>query len=139
MDPDYFVLDTFRVPGLNTLMQLPSPPTMIACMTTFCIEAIRKMPEYWWLRYSYLRRLFLQGVARAYGKSDDVFVNGRPAREYLRPLQVLRLVQRCRAEHASGGVVRRSRRAVLAPPPLRFYSTTGQQDTSDCGAKANSA
>lgn len=76
MDPDYFVLDTFRVPGLNTLMQLPSPPTMIACMTTFCIEAIRKMPEYWWLNYAPAHALFRQarrgkrGRGREWGESS---------------------------------------------------------------------
>jgi len=90
VDPDYFVLDTFRVPGLNTLMQLPSPPTMIACMTTFCIEAIRKMPEYWWLNYAPAHALFRQGLATSYGQFDHIFVNGDQSAAYLRPMTVLR-------------------------------------------------
>ncbi|EOD15396.1 hypothetical protein EMIHUDRAFT_103357 [Emiliania huxleyi CCMP1516] len=88
VDPDYFVLDTFRVPGLNTLMQLPSPPTMIACMTTFCIEAIRKMPEYW-LAPPPLAAC-PQGLATSYGQFDHIFVNGDQSAAYLRPMTVLR-------------------------------------------------
>mmetsp|Transcript_4830 Transcript_4830/g.15448 ORF Transcript_4830/g.15448 Transcript_4830/m.15448 type:complete len:567 (-) Transcript_4830:465-2165(-) len=90
VDPDYFVLDTFRVPGLNSLLRLAKPPTMIACMTTFCIEAIRKMPEYWWLNYAPVHQLFLQGLATAYGQFDHIFVNGEQSAKYLQPLRVLR-------------------------------------------------
>jgi hypothetical protein len=88
VDPDYFVLDTFRVPGLNSLLRMAQPPTMIACMTTFCIEAIRKMPEYWWLNYHPAHRLFLQGLATAYGQFDHIFVNGPKSAAYLAPLRV---------------------------------------------------
>jgi hypothetical protein len=88
VDPDYFVLDTFRVPGLNSLRRLPQQPTMIACITTFCIEAIRKMPEYWWLNYAPVHRLFLQGLATAYGQFDHIFVNGEQSAAYLKPLRV---------------------------------------------------
>mmetsp|Transcript_4832 Transcript_4832/g.15465 ORF Transcript_4832/g.15465 Transcript_4832/m.15465 type:complete len:628 (-) Transcript_4832:465-2348(-) len=88
VDPDYFVLDTFRVPGLNSLLRLAKPPTMIACMTTFCIEAIRKMPEYWWLNYAPVHQLFLQGLATAYGQFDHIFVNGEQSAKYLQPLRV---------------------------------------------------
>lgn len=91
LDPDYFVLDTFRVPGLNSLMRMPLPPTMIACMTTFCIEAIQKMPEYWWLeRWALVKELFLQGLATSYGQFDAIFVNGETSASYLAPLRVLR-------------------------------------------------
>lgn len=88
VDPDYFVLDTFRVPGLNSVRRLPQQPTMIACMTTFCIEAIRKMPEYWWLNYAPAHLLFLQGLATAYGQFDHIFVNGEQSAAYLKPLRV---------------------------------------------------
>jgi len=90
MDPDMFVLDTFRIPGFNRLMQQPTPPVAIATFTSFCLEAVLKMPEYWWLHYEPMKQLFLQGIATAYGHFDHIFVNGALSREYLRPLQVLR-------------------------------------------------
>ena len=60
MDPDMFALDTFRVPGFNMLRHRPIPPVAIASFTSFCLEAVLKMPEYWWLRFPPLRELFVQ-------------------------------------------------------------------------------
>jgi len=89
MDPDMFVLDAFRIPGFNLLMRQERAPVTIATFTSFCLEAVLKMPEYWWLSYSPMYQLFLQGIALAYAHFDHTFVNGEPSRNYLEQLRVL--------------------------------------------------
>ena len=89
MDPDMFLLDTFRVPGFNGLMAQAEPPVSIACFTTFMVEIAVKMPEYWWVDNPPVRALFEQGLATAYGRFDHIFLNGDDSLSYLKPIQVL--------------------------------------------------
>jgi len=96
MDPDMFMFDVFRVPGFNSLLQQPSPPVTIACFTFFAIEAVLKMPEYWWMHNAPMRALFTQGMTMVYGMFDHIFLNGARSMEYLQPL------------HATHGTERRS-------------------------------
>ena len=86
MDPDMFMLDVFRVPGFNTIMHKPSPPIAIACFTFFAIEAVLKMPEYWWMHNLPMQALFTQGLSMVYGMFDHIFLNGQPSYDYLKPL-----------------------------------------------------
>ena len=86
MDPDMFMLDAFRVPGFNLLLRQPSPPVTIACFTFFAIEAVLKMPEYWWMHNAPMQALFLQGLSMVYGMFDHIFLNGHKSMDYLQNL-----------------------------------------------------
>lgn len=84
MDPDMFMLDVFRIPGFNSLLKRPSPPVTIACFTFFAIEAVLKMPEYWWMHNAPMQALFTQGMTMVYGMFDHIFLNGHKSLDYLK-------------------------------------------------------
>ncbi len=84
------MFDTFRVPGFNTMARRPRPAVTIACFTTFTIEAVLKMPEFWWMHNAPMTRLFEQGLAFIYAKFDHIFLNGDLSRTYLSRLHALR-------------------------------------------------
>ena len=81
MDPDLFMFDAFRIPGFRSRGPTP-PPVTIACFTTYFAEAVRKMPDFWWIP-AFAEPLLHAGVAMAYGGFDHIFVNGEPTRVYL--------------------------------------------------------
>lgn len=82
MDPDLFMFDAFRIPGFRSRGFAP-PPVTIACFTTYFAEAVRKMPDFWWIP-TFAEPLLHAGVAMAYGGFDHIFVNGEPTKTYLR-------------------------------------------------------
>ena len=81
-DPDMFGFDAFRLPGFNSLVHRPrsdgrAAPVTIASFTFFTVEAVTKMPDFWWL--SWLDRhtgLFSEGIGFVYGHFDHIFLNG---------------------------------------------------------------
>ncbi|KAL3892620.1 MAG: hypothetical protein SGPRY_014954 [Prymnesium sp.] len=99
MDPDMFMLDVFRVPGFNLLLRQPSPPVTIACFTFFAIEAVLKMPEYWWMHNRPMRALFMQGMTMVYGMFDHIFLNGHKTMEYLQYRPLLSTLQPVSSHH----------------------------------------
>ena len=74
-DPEMFLFDAYRLPGFNSLMRRAVPPVAIACFTSFTIEAVLKMPEFWWMQNRPLTSLFVQGLTYAYARFDHVFVS----------------------------------------------------------------
>ena len=87
-DPDLFMVDTHRLPGFNSLMRGGRRPTTIACLTTFMAEAVKKMPEFWWVHVLGLQPMIEMGISVSYGAFDHVFVNGQHTLAYLAQMQV---------------------------------------------------
>lgn len=84
-DPDYFLFDAFRIPGVSmwTDPDLP-PPVTIGCFTTFLVDVVMLLPEFAWLHWLPGSRYVLDGtVAWAYSHFDHTFVNGQTTIEYL--------------------------------------------------------
>ena len=97
MDPEMFMFDAFRIPGFNSLVLAPkppppgrpvrAPPVTIGCFTTFYVDGVYKLPDFWWMP-RFARSTLDMGVATAYGHFDHVFVNGETTATYLRPMAV---------------------------------------------------
>ena len=84
-DPDYFLFDAFRIPGVSmwTDPDLP-PPVTIGCFTTFLVDTILLLPEFEWLHWLPGSKYVLDGtVAWVYSHFDHTFVNGQTSIEYL--------------------------------------------------------
>lgn len=107
MDPCLFMFDAFRVPGITppvdgshaqpghparrhgaaavataaTSASAPAfAPVTIACFTTHFVDAVRQMPDFWWIPTS-AEPLLQAGVAMSYAVFDRIFVNGEPTRQ----------------------------------------------------------
>ena len=81
MDPDYFLFDTFRIPGFNSLVfrGTATRPATIAAMTTFMVDGgvnIGAVPPW-------AKGVCEQGAAFAYHHFDQVFANAAPSARYL--------------------------------------------------------
>ena len=98
MDPEFFMFDAFRLPGFNSLLLAPNvtalaksgplkAPVTIGCFTTFYVDGIYKLPDFWWMP-RFARATLDMGIATAYGHFDHVFVNCETTASYLRPLVV---------------------------------------------------
>ena len=90
MDPDMFMFDAFRLPGFNSLVlpradgraQPSDSPVTIACFTTFLVDGVFKLPDFWWVP-QWARPLLDAGMTTAYGHFDHIFVNGESTLLYL--------------------------------------------------------